>query len=323
MKDMKWGIIISVGIIAALVGFYFLTKQYPDEPTSRTSTPAKLAKLPVPPQDIPPLWESPAEPEASFSEAFKAYFTLANNNLKQLEKSPPPAEISSALTRKLIEAKEAGKIDSITWLDAKVPMKPNAEADNNTLNRALLAVVANAEVAFKNGDDVKGKRIGEALVAVGIRMWEGTTRYYNRMMGFEMYQAGIGLLRRKADGDDALLAKLKAWDAWYKSAQEMKFMKVDRIIRSSTPVIAEDASGNKKFRRIGDLINLAKKDQDLTIRIEATLGLGLAKFNAGTKANENAIKDALKELSSDPEEAVAAAAKASDAYTIDEYRRLK
>jgi hypothetical protein len=322
MKDMKWGIIISLGIILAIVGFYFLTVQHPDEPTGRTAD-AKLIKLPLPPKDIPILWETPDNPDASFSEALQAYVNLATSNLKQLEKSPPPVEISSALVRKLIDAKDAGKIDSIAWLDAKVPMKPNAEPDSNALNRALLAVVANAEIASKNSDDTKVKRIGQALVAVGIRLWEGSTRYYNRMMGFEMYQAGMGLLRRKADGDTELLAKISAWDKWYKSAQEMKFIKVDRIIRSATPIIQEDATGNKKFRRIGDLINLAKKDQDLTVRIEATLSLGLAKFNAGTKANENAIKDAITQLQSDPDERVAAAAKAAEAYTIDEYRRLK
>lgn len=321
MKDMKWGIIISLGIILAIVGFYFLTVQHPDEPTGRTSD-AKLVKLPVPAKDIPLLWEV-EDPDASFSDALEAYAKLAINNIKLLEKSPPPDHISDALVRKLIDAKNAGKTGSLAWLDAKVPMKPNAEADSNALNLALRAIVARAETASKNGDDVRVKRIGEALIAVGVRMWENSTRYYNRMMGFEMYQAGISLIRRKIDGDDALIAKIKAWDDWYKKAFDMKFIKVDRIIRSSTPVIAEDTSGNKKFRRIGDLINLAKKDQDLTIRIEATLSLGLAKFNPGTKANENAIKDAITELQSDPEERVATAAKAAEAYTIEEYRRLK
>ncbi len=320
MKDMKWGIIISIAVVAVLVLVYFATVQHPDEPTKRTA-PAKLVKLPMPDAAAAPAWNVD-DPDNSFGEALQAYVTLATNNVKLLERTPPSAEVSEALVRKLIDAKNAGKIDSIAWLDAKVPMKPNAEPENNPMARAMSAVVSRAEVARKNKDDVKVKRIGESLMAVGSRLWQHSTRYYNRFLGLQMFQEGLMLVLSTADGDTELQAKLKPWDTWRKSANEMKFIKVDRIIRSTTAVIQEDAGG-VKFKRIGDLINLAKNDQDATIRVEATLGLALAKFNPGTKANQTAINETIKALQIDPDPQVAAAAAAAEAYTIDEYHRLR
>jgi hypothetical protein len=319
MKDMKWGIIGSLGVVALLVIFYLSSRPTPDQPTARTE-PAKLVKA-AGPVGLAPAWNVD-EPDSSFAQAMQGYLTLATTSSKQLEMSPIPDMVGSALVRKLMEARDAGKIDSLAFLDQQVPLKPHAEPPGIPLNKALIAVLDQAELARKRGDDTRARRIGESLMAVGVRMWEGTNRYYNRQMGLEMFSRGFELVAMGAGEDQELQAKLQPWHTWRKSVEDNWFMKMGRIIRSSTPEVVEDLGG-KKFKRIGDLIRLAKEDQDPMIRVEATLGLGLAKFKPGTKANEVAIAEAIKSLQNDPDPQVAKAAKVAEDYTLEEYKRLR
>src|SRR5690606_22590012 len=124
MKDMKWGIIGSLAVVAVLVIFYFTSRPTPDQPTPRTE-PAKLVKAPAP-AGLEPAWNVD-QPDASFGEAMQGYLTLATTSAKQLERSPVPDMVGSALVRKLMDARDAGKIDSLAFLDQKVPLKPHAE----------------------------------------------------------------------------------------------------------------------------------------------------------------------------------------------------
>jgi len=319
MKDMKWGIIGSLGVVALLVIFYLSSRPTPDQPTPRTDT-AKLVKAPAP-SGLAPVWNVD-EPDSSFAQALQGYLTLATTSSKQLEMTPVPDMVGSALVRKLMEARDAGKIDSLAFLDQKVPLKPHAEPEGLPLNKALIAVLDQAEIAKKRGDDTRVRRIGESLMAVGVRIWEGTTRYYNRQMGLEMFARGFDLVAMNAGEDKELEEKLRPWHNWRKSVEENWYMKVGRIIRSSTPEVIEDLGG-RKFKRIGDLIRLAHQDQDPMVRVEATLGLGLAKFNPGTKANEVAINEAIKSLQNDSDPQVAKAAKVAEDYTLEEYKRLR
>lgn len=319
MKDMKWGIIGSLGVVLLLVLFYVATRQHPDAPTRRTE-PSKLTPAPMP-TGLTPAWDID-DPEASFADAMKAYLTLATSSARQLEMSPVPESVGSALVNRLIAAKNAGKVDSLAFLDEKVPLKPHAEPEGIPLNKAMFAVVEQANLATKRGDTTRAKRIGESLMAVGTRLFAGCKRYYNRQIGLEMFNQGFSIVSVEAADDKELEAKLRPWFDWRNKVNDAWSLKIGRIIRSATPDVMEELGG-PKFKRIGDLIRLAKEDQDPMVRVEATLGLGLAKFNPGSKANEKAVEQAIKDLQADPNADVARAAKAAEDYTLEEYKRLR
>jgi hypothetical protein len=72
----------------------------------------------------------------------------------------------------------------------------------------------------------------------------------------------------------------------------------------------------------GDLMNIAKNDQDPTFRVAATAWLGVAKYNPGSRANEKAINALIANglKSDDPD--IASAAQAANDFTRDELRKL-
>ena len=73
--------------------------------------------------------------------------------------------------------------------------------------------------------------------------------------------------------------------------------------------------------QIGDLINVARYDQDPTFRIAATIKLGIAKFYAGTSSNRLAIQKAIQEARKDSDPLIREAAKLADTTTKQEARR--
>jgi len=93
----------------------------------------------------------------------------------------------------------------------------------------------------------------------------------------------------------------KVADAWVP--------KVGKILKSLRP-------------QIGDLINIARNDKDLTFRVEATLQLGVVKFNPKTRGNLKAITSAIEDAKASEDPAISAAGNAAEAFTKEEMRKL-
>jgi len=74
---------------------------------------------------------------------------------------------------------------------------------------------------------------------------------------------------------------------------------------------------------VGDLLNVAKNDEDRTFRIAATLQLGIAKFTDGNPGNRSAINAYLGEAKQSDDPMLAEAAAAADALTLEDFRTLR
>ncbi len=70
----------------------------------------------------------------------------------------------------------------------------------------------------------------------------------------------------------------------------------------------------------GDVLNIAENDADRLWRIEGILKLGQLKFTARSRGDKRHIKKLIGESLASDDPLEAAAAKAADAYTIEEYR---
>ena len=74
---------------------------------------------------------------------------------------------------------------------------------------------------------------------------------------------------------------------------------------------------------IGDLVNMALNEKDLTLRIHAVQWLAVGKFRPQSKGNARAIREAIASCKDDPNPLIQQAAEMAESFTIDEYRRIK
>jgi hypothetical protein len=308
---MKIGIILSLVLVLILGGFFFIMTYSPaDDPTSATK-PSALEKVELP-TDLPAIVEATEvnrDANAAYAAVFAYYYEHVEDFAKNHRVIEDPDEASATkLTDLLVEASKAGHLTR-PFLDGIVPMKPGAEPVNDPLGIIPQVVLTQAERSYKAGNKAYAIESAKAVWALGERAIRNSVRLYNRRGGLAaILRAAPSLGEWAAESDPALVDKLNPWsapliklnDAWGKKLP---------IVRAVRP-------------QIGDLINVAKNDKDLTFRIEATLQLGAAKFNPRTKGNAKAIQRAIDAAKSDADPLVAAAGAAADAFTVQEMRKM-
>ncbi len=308
---MKLGILISALILLVLaVAGYFLYRRLPDSPTAATA-PEQLQKATLPPK-LPAIFQSEdaaGDAGAAYDEVFKFYV----NDIAEYKDQPIPATASDKLINLLGEAMRAGKMRD-SYLDELVPMQMGLDVRPEYGSALELGgipriVLTRAEELKKAGDDAKVLYACRALWALGQRAFENNVRLENRQAGLSIMLSAGTEMYGVAGLQPGLGACLEIWAAALRKVQDAWNTKI-QTIHNVRP-------------QIGDLINIARHDQDGTFRIEATRWLGIAKFIPRHSGNARAIAAAIEAAKSDPDVRVVEAGKAAEAFTIDEFHRFR
>lgn len=310
---MKQGIIVSIVIVAAfalLMIFGVLNEGDPDPPTHRTA-PEKLveARLPDDLESPVPAGE-PATPYGPIYDRALSHYNQHRDALSSTGGGAAADELASIV----LEAMGAGGA-SPGFLDKHIPMRPAAEpAFGDAFERVAAVTLAKADEAWKAGRREEAVRLTLAVWTLGERAFRDNVRLYPRGRGLNLIaSAGAQLYgwREGEGGDDVPVSEetLRAWGDAVSAVDEAWTPKMQVAMGAEPP--------------IGDLVNLALRDKDRTMQVEATLRLGVHQHAPKGGANRKAILSAIEELRTSADPLVADAAAAAEAFTLEEFRRVR
>jgi hypothetical protein len=306
---MKLGILISSVIVLVLIALIVVASMgFADAPTIATRKAGALAKVELP-ADLPPI--ALRTGSADVQPIYEQLLTLYKENPAVFNgEDPPPPSVAQTAAELLIRAMEEGDV-SEPFLDKHLPMRLNAEPYyTDALVLMPVSMALHAERLKDQGQRAEAIRLERAIFALGQRVFEKCIRMHHRYQGLRAMAVAATDLYNWSAGDEALSAEIDPWadpngtyalgkvvDQWKDKAE---------IVQTLKP-------------QVGDLLNVAENDQDLSWRIEAVLALGARKRNPGTRGNRRAILNAIEKYRNSSNPLIAQAAQAShDLQSLDE-----
>lgn len=311
---MKLGIIISVVILIffGAVG-YMGFRGFPEPPTMATS-PDKLAVQTLA-ADLPVVFESPNRGHEATNYYEQALRYYADHRI-ELSTEPPGATAADEIGALLVKAMRCTEVQE-GFLDTHIPVKPGGKPDfEDALEVMPWAVVWRAGLLYEAGQTELAMDYLLAVWVFGERVMRHNVRLYNRWQGLEIVMTATETLlswQHNREGSESGLTEAAADAAtqWFNAAQA-----VDKVWGAKYELLAMSKP------QVGDLINIARYDQDVSFRIEAVLRLGMAKFNPGSRGNRRAIHETIEAAQSEDHPVLAEAGRTSGALTRDEFHRI-
>ena len=288
---MRIGIFVSIALVMVIAVVVLLAaRSGADAPTSNSS-PANLALMKF--DGASPLYES-TNAGADATPIYRELFELYQRHSAVLDSDPPyPAAITSQVIELLINAMNAGSVSN-GFLDEQVPMRPLAGPEfGAAIESVTIVALDHAAELYDRGDGAAADVTVRAVFALGHRAFERNVRLYPRWTGL---QAMLNACANLAEEGTTI-------EPWIKGLEkiEVAWDRKQRWLSLVRP-------------HIGDLIRVARQDEDVTFRVRATLLLGYVKFAPGHRGNERAILDAIAELESDKQDLVRQAAEAAERF---------
>lgn len=241
------------------------------------------------------LYLAPAKPKTDVTELYLRLINFYLKHRADLSKQEPDPNMVTGLMGLLVETGCGGHIRH-RFLDEQIAWDLNATVRfTDALDDLMYVGLSEA-----NRRDRAGDRPGAAGAIWSLRHlgFEHNQRLYPRYAALGMMLYACAQLKRVLP-----VEKTRQWSDALKSIAKVWKQKL-LVFATSSP-------------QIGDLLNVARHDQDPTFRIAATIKLSIAKFYTGTSSNRLAIQKALK--NSDP--LIRKAAKLADTTTKQEARR--
>ncbi len=219
----------------------------------------------------------------------------------------------------LIKAQEAGTITS-KYIDSKIPLVPNAAPEFAGAFQVIADVAMHrAEELRQRNQEQKDRamKAAKAAFALGQTLFEKSNRVPIRTAGIAiMTSGGTPLFNWSGEGNE-LAQNVTKWTEAINDLIENHWKGKSEVVyslRLNTPDLRAT---------VGDLLAYATEDKDVSWRVEATLALGRAKYMVGAgKGNNRGILSTIAKLKDDPEKLVADAAKAADAYTREDVKKM-
>jgi hypothetical protein len=307
------GIAISLAIFAFFGGLiYVSTLGVVDAPTPDTA-PEKLAKQTLP-ADLTPLYdvtEPREDAKAIYYDAIAFYLQQRN----RFGSSNPPRALVLELGSALVEASKAGRV-SKPFLDERVEVSLVSDPDfGDALEAVPRVVLDEVDRVMEEGDLQTARTLASGVFAFGHRAFVHAERFYVRWIGLGTMQQALSSLYQIAN-ERPLIERERRHEVLEPWAQA-----VDGLQKDVWTHKAQIVTGLEP--QVGDLINIAKNDEDVSFRVRATLQLGVVKFNAGSVGNERGIKEAIEQLKEDENPLVAKAAEVAAQMTREDLRNVR
>jgi len=305
---VKVGFAISAVFIVALTIVVPILASPSADPPTRATSPDRLEAMTLG-DDFPRLYEITNVSDSALAhyEAAGGYYA---QNRSAFQNRKPAQEHIDVLAGHFIKAMHAGQMRD-GFLDSQTRIGVMVGQIDNMMPYAAGALSSYLRDQFEDEtlteEDVQ---IAMALFAFGERCFRHNTLLQHRMAGLEYMNDGLGYVNnwdlekngRTSDksnlASDRYIPIIEAWPHKLK------------IVMDTDPYV-------------GDLLNIAKNDQDMTWRIAATQRLGIAKFTDGNKGNRRAIASYLAQARQADNRLLAEAARAADELTREEFRRLR
>ena len=195
-------------------------------------------------------------------------------------------------------------------MDRHIPVQIGANPDfDEALEEIFSIALYQAAYLYAHEQTDAAKDLTLAVWVMGRRMFEHNTRLYNRNTGLDMMESAGSILFEMSATDPGLDAEaIRAWSVAIDGIRRHWQPKLEMILGIDPP--------------IGDLINIAQNDGDRMFRIEATLRLGIHKHGSIGRGNKRAVRRAIQQALQSDDPVLVEAAKAADAMTLQEKRRL-
>lgn len=228
-------------------------------------------------------------------------------------------ELSEKAIDLLIKAHEAGTISS-SYIDGKIPLVPNAVPEFGGAFQVIADVAMHRAEELRQRNDQQKERAmkaAKAAFALGQTLFEKSKRVPIRTAGIAiMTSGGTPLYNWSGEGNEFAQTMQK----WTDAINEL----IENHWKGKSEVVYSLRLNTPDLRAtIGDLIAYATEDKDVSWRVEATLALGRAKYMVGAgKGNNRGILSTISKLKDDPDKLVADAAKAADAYTREDVKKM-
>lgn len=304
---MKLGIILSLIFVLflGLLGF-FAFRGVSDPPTSATSD-SKLMKRKLP-SDLSALFV-PSIPNGEASRTYSKILDLYLDRREDFNADRPSREITGQLVDQLMIGMAQERVKP-GFLDEHIPVQPGATPDfHDALELLHVLALLRADEAYEAGNKADAVKIARAVWAFGQRAFQNNVRLYNRLQGLTiMLDAGDKLLPWSTELGTADSESIRSWLAILDEIAQIWQAKYE-LLASLRP-------------RIGDLLNIARNDQEISFRVAATLKLGLAKFNPGGRGNKRVIDDIIRKAMTHSDPLMVQAGIAANAMTKEQMRKL-
>jgi len=304
---MKLGIVISLVLllILSLLGLFAF---WGISDTASTTTNQKhLAKMSLP-TDLGPLFVS-NNPSGDTVAIYEKILDLYRENNEVWYDDTSPTELNNKLIQLLIEAMQCERVQD-GFLDKHIAVQPGATPDFDDALESIPGIaLAWAEQMYDEGKVAHAISATRAVWALGQRAFQNNTRLYIRLQGLTiMLDAGDQLLPWTSQVSG--LSELQISE-WMKVAH-----KIDQVWSDKYELIA------RLRPRIGDLLNIARHDEDTSFRVAAILKLGLTKFNPGGRGNKRVILDTIEDAKNHSDPLIIQAGIAAAAMTSEQMHKL-
>jgi hypothetical protein len=210
----------------------------------------------------------------------------------------------------LVEAADAGRFSAV-FVDEDIPMAPFEKVERQEQpGRLAREAYHHARALFRDDRKADSADTGVAIMLFGKRLFQDSRRLPNRLAGLQIMQSeGLRVLNTLPDEVPGGAETVNAWKDALSEIESLWKPKITKVVQSTAP-------------QIGDLVRIAKEDEDVAFRVAATLQLGVAKFNPQKLGNEALIEEAIEQLQEDEEPRVREAAEAAEAFTREELRDI-
>lgn len=304
---MKWGLIASGVLIVLIAVVTVIAMRGKPERSTNATTKQMLA--------VRDFAGQPAVVEfagGDASGAFQDIVKFYEENASILDGERIPAELSEQAIDVMIKFHQAGTVNG-SFLDKTTPTVPHGTPSFGTAVQMVGLAASKRAGELHSRSDAAAKeravKAAKAVWAIGQNMFEKASRFPIRQQGLEtMKCAGNEMFNWEDEGN--LSDAVGKWsDAILNYENNFLKYKLD-IVYGLSP-------------NIGDLLNIAYEDQDISFRVEAVLAMGWVKYNPRTRGNANALERALNKLQTDPQPMVAEAARAAAAFTKEALHNIK
>ena len=266
---MKWGLIAS-GVLIVLIAVVTVIAMRGNAERSTTATSKQMLAV----RDFkgqPAVVEfAGGDASAAFQDIVKFY----EDNASILDGERIPAELSEQAIDVMIKFHQAGTVSG-SFLDKTTPTVPHGTPSFGTAVQmvGLAASKRAGELHGRNDTAAKERAVkaAKAVWAIGQNMFEKATRFPIRQQGLEtMKTAGNEMFNWEDEGN--LSDAVGKWsEAILNYENNFLKYKLD-IVYGLSP-------------NVGDLLNIAYEDQDISFRVEAVLAMGWVKYNPRTRGN--------------------------------------
>ncbi len=289
-----------------LIGLCAFLYTKADSPTQLTN--ARGLAMQRLPAELPKL-STPSNPNDDAAIYYEQAIDLYAQQRNARPKTPEHDKLLTGICELLELAAQAGRVPD-GFMDSHIPVKIGVYPDfDDALEEIFTLAIYQSAYRYSHKDPDGARDLALAVWVFGQRMFEHNVRLYNRNTGLDMMESAGSLLYDMSTNDPTLdTGALHAWS-----------QAIDQIRRHWQPKLEAIMGINPP---IGDLLNIALNDQDRMFRIEATLRLGIHKHSPVGQGNLRAIQDTIQSALQSDDPILAEAAKAADAMTLQQKRKL-